>query len=553
MSNRMKFGPDKVAVIEGDALRRQHLASILADAGFQVFAEPAATTKNIVESMPDVIVMSGNPAQFDCCDLLADVKGSEQTRNIRVIMMSAGASAERVRGLELGADDVLSLPIDDRELLARVRSQMREKRPEDELRETVRGDRQSRHQGRRVLDALSQGRHILRFGIVSLAALALLTTGIITLLSWRSQKQNVRIYGALTKLQTSFASEREIIEQARKARKESEQSAPSSEAQRQILKRQSEELRDQIPRSDASQVGELEKQLRASNERLQKLETEKTVAEDVIRSYSSSVCLLHIAVVFRDKVSGSNLRYTTLTPPKSAPADGDDIPVRIGGAGAEVRMDVLGTGFLVSSDGRIITNHHVIEPWWKDESITELLEQVPGLDPIVAAMTAYFPGITRGIPLKLQKISSDADLALVIGNISGLNLKALVMDDDPHAAISGEPVVLLGYPTGINAILARSSEDALHSMAAKVNGDSTNLMTELARQKLIRPVSTQGHIGDVLADKIIYDAQTASGGSGGPLFNSAGKVIAINVATLRDFAGSNFAIPVRFAKRLLVH
>src|SRR5580704_11856622 len=157
MSNRMKFGPDKVAVIEGDALRRQHLASILADAGFQVFAEPAATTKNIVESMPDVIVMTGNPLQFDCCDLLADVKGSEQTRNIRVIMMSAGASAERVRGLELGADDVLSLPIDDRELLARVRSQMREKRPEDELRETVRGDRQSRHQGRRVLDALSQG------------------------------------------------------------------------------------------------------------------------------------------------------------------------------------------------------------------------------------------------------------------------------------------------------------------------------------------------------------------------------------------------------------
>ena len=65
-------------------------------------------------------------------------------------------------------------------------------------------------------------------------------------------------------------------------------------------------------------------------------------------------------------------------------------------------------------------------------------------------------------------------------------------------------------------------------------------------------MSTQGHIGHFLGDKIIYDAQTASGGSGGPLFNSAGKVIAINVAILRDFAGSNFAIPVRFAKRLLV-
>ena len=542
----MKFGPDKVTVVEADTILRQYVAGILTDAGFQVFAEPTATLKNIVESMPDIIVLGANPPQLDCCDLVADVKNSEQTRQIRVIMMSAGASAERVRGLELGADDVLSLPINDYELLARVRAQLREKRPEDELRETLHNERQSRQQARRILDALSQGRRILRFGVVSFIAVALFATGIIALLALRSQKQNVRVDAALTKLQTTLASEGGLIEQARIARKQAEENAPSSgEGQR--------KLRDQLPSSDASQVGEIEKQLRASNERLQKLETEKTVAADVIRSYSSSVCLLHIAVVFRDKVSGLPLRYTTLTPPKLAPADGNGIPVRIGGAGADVRMDVLGTGFLVSSDGRIITNHHVVEPWWKDESITELLKQAPGLEPIVAVMTAYFPGITRGIPLKLQKISFDADLAELTANTSGLNLKALVMDDDPYAATSGEPVVLLGYPTGINAILARSSEDALRSMAAKANGDSTNLMTELARQKLIRPLSTQGHIGDVLPDKIIYDAQTASGGSGGPLFNSAGKVIAINVAVLTDFAGSNFAIPVRYAKRLLAH
>jgi S1-C subfamily serine protease/CheY-like chemotaxis protein len=550
----MKFGPDKVAVVEADAILREYVASILTDAGFLVFAEPVATLKNIVESMPDVIVLGANPPQLDCCDLLADVKGSEQTRQIRVIMVSAGASAERARGLELGADDVLSLPINDHELLARVRAQLREKRPEDELRETLHNERQSRQQARRIIEALSQGRRALRFGIVSVIALALVVTGVIALLSWRSQKQNVRVYAALTKLQTSLASERGLIEQSRTATKQAEQSAPtSSEPHRKIFKRKTQERRDKVDKSDPSQVAELEKQLHASNERLQKLETEKTVAEDVIRSYFSSVCLLHIAVIFRDKVSGLTLRYTTLTPPKSAQAGVNGIPVRIGGAGAEVRMDVFGTGFLVSSDGRIITNHHVVEPWWEDESITELLKQAPGLEPIVAGMTAYFPGITRGIPLKLQRISSDADLAVVTGNISGLNLKALIMDDDRHAAISGEPVILLGYPTGINAILARSSEDALRSMAAEANGDSTNLMTELARQKLIRPVSTQGHIGDVLADKVIYDAQTASGGSGGPLFNSAGKVIAINVAILPDFAGSNFAIPVRFANRLLVH
>ena len=37
-------------------------------------------------------------------------------------------------------------------------------------------------------------------------------------------------------------------------------------------------------------------------------------------------------------------------------------------------------------------------------------------------------------------------------------------------------------------------------------------MEELARRNLIRPITTQGHIGDVLSDKIVYDAQTTSGG-----------------------------------------
>ena len=70
-------------------------------------------------------------------------------------------------------------------------------------------------------------------------------------------------------------------------------------------------------------------------------------------------------------------------------------------------------------------------------------------------------------------------------------------------------------------------------------------------RNLIRPIATQGHIGDVLLDKIVYDAQTTSGGSGGPLFNNEGKVIGINFAMVREFGGSNFAIPVGYGKSLL--
>src|SRR5207237_8337711 len=84
---------------------------------------------------PDVLVLCADPPQLDCCDLVSEIKSSERTHNIRVVMLSPGGSGERTRGLDLGADDVLSLPFDSHELLARVRSQVRSKYVADECRE----------------------------------------------------------------------------------------------------------------------------------------------------------------------------------------------------------------------------------------------------------------------------------------------------------------------------------------------------------------------------------------------------------------------------------
>ncbi len=95
------------------------------------------------------------------------------------------------------------------------------------------------------------------------------------------------------------------------------------------------------------------------------------------------------------------------------------------------------------------------------------------------------------------------------------------------------------------------AQTTLQSIATASKGDPKQVMEELARRHLIRPITTQGHIGDVLPDKIVYDAQTTSGGSGGPLFNNEGKVIGINFAMVREFGGSNFAIPVGYGKSLL--
>lgn len=166
-------------------------------------------------------------------------------------------------------------------------------------------------------------------------------------------------------------------------------------------------------------------------------------------------------------------------------------------------------------------------------------------------MTAYFPGRVVGISLTREKISSDADVAVLKGSISEPKIKKIAFADDQRSAVVGGPVVVLGYPTGLDAILARTGEETQRSIAINTKGDPKEVVKELARRHLIRPIVTQGHIGDVLPDKIIYDAQTTSGGSGGPLFSSEGKVIGINFAMVGNFSGSNFAIPIAYGKSLL--
>src|SRR5262249_27691517 len=184
-----------------------------------------------------------------------------------------------------------------------------------------------------------------------------------------------------------------------------------------------------------------------------------------------------------------------------------------------------------------------------NDDLKEMIDQ--GVDPTIVEMAAYFPGVSHGISITTEKISSDADVAVLKGNISQLSIKQVAFADAHHSVLSGGPVVLLGYPTGLDAILARTGEEALQSIATASKGDPKQVVEELARRHLIRPVVTQGHIGDILPDKIIYDAQTTSGGSGGPLFNSEGKVIGVNFAMVRDFGGSNFAIPINYGRALL--
>jgi serine protease Do len=541
----------KILVVESDDALREQIVSVLSDAGYEISTDYRGGMKTVLTFDPDAVVLGADPPQLDCCGLLSEIKGSEQTHNIRVVMLSPGGSAERTRGLDLGADDVLSLPPDPHELLSRVRSQLKSKNIADDLRERLRLAEENRNATQQVVTAVNEERRTLRVG--GLAAVAgLILAGLVFFFFYRrTQEQNTRVYAAITRLQTGVLTEHRLMERSRRALEDADH-GPSlaSDRQKLQLQKKSEDLRSQIAGGKAENASALQNELAAVESRLHKLETEGKVAQTIILSYEPSVCLIHVVLAFRDHTTGLRLHYAGMTSSGEPTTDEHNNPLlSLTGNGPEVHLDVFGTGFLASAGGQILTNHHVAEPWWQSDDFKEMLDQ--GLEPVIAEMTAYFPGVPHGIAINTEKISSAADVAVVKGNVSELGIKQIALADGRRSPVSGGPVVLLGYPTALDAILARAGAETLQSIANTSKGDPKQVMEELARRNLIRPITTQGHIGDVLPDKIVYDAQTTSGGSGGPLFNNEGKVIGINFAMLREFGGSNFAIPVGYGKSLL--
>jgi S1-C subfamily serine protease/DNA-binding NarL/FixJ family response regulator len=518
----------KLLIVESDDALRATLITVLEDAGYEISTDYGGGMKAVLAFRPDLVILGADPPQLDCCDLLSEIKSSKQTRNIRVVMLVHGSSAERTRGLDLGADDALSLPIDPAELLSRIRSQLRSKEIADELWERLYLTEESQNTNRQVVTAVNEERRTFLFAALVIVFL-LIIAGLVSFSFYRrSHAENVRVYAAITRLQTGVLSQQSLMDRSRQS------------------------LLNQTSKTTSIQPDDtaLQNQVATVEGRLQKLESEGNVAHTIIAADEPSVCLIHVVIAFRDHDTGLNLHYAALTNSGEPETDKSNNPlVSLTGIGPEVHVDVFGTGFLASDDGQILTNHHVAEPWWQNDELKEMLDQ--GLEPGIAEMTAYFPGVTHGIPITTKKISSDADVAVVKGNVSGLGIRHIVLASSRNSAVGGSPVILLGYPTGVDAIFARTGAATLQAIAASSKGAPKQVMEELARHHLIKPVATQGHIGDVLPDKIVYDAQTTSGGSGGPLFNDQGQVIGINVAMVRGFGGSNFAIPVRFGESLL--
>ncbi len=167
--------------------------------------------------------------------------------------------------------------------------------------------------------------------------------------------------------------------------------------------------------------------------------------------------------------------------------------------GREFKRKGLGSGFIISSDGYIITNHHVVK-------------QVDEIDVI----------LENGKNYRAKIIGTDpkTDLALLKIDPEG-SLKSVKIGDSSKLEI-GDWVVAIGNPFGLG-----------NTITAGI-------------------VSAKGRtLGFGAYDDFIQtDAAINPGNSGGPLFNHKGEVVGVNTAIIARGEGIGFAIPINIASRI---
>lgn len=204
-----------------------------------------------------------------------------------------------------------------------------------------------------------------------------------------------------------------------------------------------------------------------------------------------------------------------------------------------IRARVSGTGFLVGN-GLLATNRHVAEPWYGDPDAEKLISH--GANAMLESLVVFFPGSPTPVALSPSSVSKTTDLAVLrtedVGAVRGLAALPLAKS----VGAPGERVTVIGYPMGIAGMVAKSPTGIYERLAYRHNDISA--ASELAALSLIRPSTTCGHLGDVVGDKLIYDAPTAHGGSGGPVFNAQGEVIGVNSAYMDGFTGGTLGVSV---------
>lgn len=161
-----------------------------------------------------------------------------------------------------------------------------------------------------------------------------------------------------------------------------------------------------------------------------------------------------------------------------------------------------GSGFILSADGQIITNAHVVED---TTQVTVTLKD------------------GRTLPGKVVGIDPVTDLAVV--KVAGQGLPIVKIGDSSSLA-AGEWAIAIGNPLGLD------------------NTVTLGIISATGRS------SSDVGIPDKRVRYIQADAAINPGNSGGPLLNAQGEVIGINTAIRADGQGLGFAIPIQTAQRI---
>ena len=163
----------------------------------------------------------------------------------------------------------------------------------------------------------------------------------------------------------------------------------------------------------------------------------------------------------------------------------------------------LGSGFVWSSDGIIVTNNHVVEG---ASRITVNLQD------------------GSQVPAKLIGVDPDSDVAVL--RVDAKNLVPAPIGTSSDLMI-GETVVAVGNPFGLSGTV------------------TTGVVSALGRSVPSKEA------GRIFTDFIQTDASINPGNSGGPLLNIEGRVIGINTLIYANAQGIGFAIPVDRAKKVI--
>lgn len=152
--------PGRILVVDDVAVNVRLLTGILKVEGFHVEGVPGGAEaleklkQAAPEDAPDVVLSDVMMPGMDGFELCRRIRASPSTSRLPVVMVTARHETEdRVRALEAGADDFLSKPVDELEVVARVRSLVRAKRDRDAL-EAAHRDLQQAQQARENLASM---------------------------------------------------------------------------------------------------------------------------------------------------------------------------------------------------------------------------------------------------------------------------------------------------------------------------------------------------------------------------------------------------------------